>query len=90
MNELVGKEFKRNVYGLSSWTDVVQSTHISWKIIDRGMKLQVPELKIVGTNHEFSLSEIVFIRDLDKYQLFAEKKEEQRVEMIKKFLNGEA
>lgn len=88
IDSLIGMEFKRNVYGPSLWTDVVKNIWIRWKILDREGKIQIPEIMVEGSKHQFPLSEIIFIRELDRVQLFNRYIEEKRARYIKAFLDG--
>ena len=61
LDRLIGLQFKRNVYGLSIWTDTIRHIGYKWKLIDRD-KRQI-EIFIMGSNNDlhFSLDEIVII-----------------------------
>ena len=61
--DLIGKSFKRDEYGLSTWTDTIQDVWVIWNlhIID-GEHITIPEFMIKGTTiHHYKLSEIVLI-----------------------------
>lgn len=57
MKDLIGKKFRRNVYGLSVWEDTVQDVYVQWKWIDPDVS--IPKIRIKGTLHDFSIDEIV-------------------------------
>jgi hypothetical protein len=61
MNNLIGKTFKRNKYGLSSWEDTIQEVFITWHLLDRNTRK--PEIKVKGTVHTYDLEEIVIINE---------------------------
>ena len=58
--DLIGKKFKRNKYGLSTWTDEVTQVWVimSAKIAVEGNK---PIFMIRGSQHSYSADEVVFI-----------------------------
>lgn len=63
INNLIGKSFKRNKYGLSLWTDKIKYVGCKYKIIDKSTKSL--ELYVIGnksTNH-FLISEIVLVNE---------------------------
>lgn len=65
MNNLIGLHFKRNVYGLSTWTKTVDSVWFIWgmKFVDGGV-IRIPKIQIKskeGPIHDYSLDEIVFV-----------------------------
>jgi len=60
--DLIGKSFKRNKYGLSTWTDIIQDVWIIWNLhVIEGKRVIIPEFMIKGTLHNYTLSEIVLI-----------------------------
>ena len=65
MNDLIGKQFKRNVYGLSTWTDTVQAV---WFVreLQNEEKQFTPKFYIKGTIHNYPVSEVVFLTDEPK------------------------
>ncbi len=60
-NNLIGKKFRRNVYGLSSWTDVISEVGYSTHILNRTSKEIKPY--VVGTQSKirYDLNEIVLV-----------------------------
>lgn len=76
MENLIGMQFRRNVYGLSLWTDVVEKVWVKWVASHPYDGTQKVEIMISGKSHicAFSLSEVVFIRPLD----FGQKLEENK------------
>lgn len=62
MNELIGQKFKRNKYGISTWTDIVQDISISYNYtINNKQSYFIPEINIKGSKHIYKLSEVVFV-----------------------------
>ncbi len=65
MEELIGKQFKRNKYGISSWIDTIQSIRIIYQytMID-GYYYLIPKIYIIGENNNvpYTLDEIVLIK----------------------------
>lgn len=61
MKDLIGKKFKRNVYGLTEWTDTVTNVFIVRSFISKG--IWKPLIGIKGTRGiwSYDLDEIVFI-----------------------------
>lgn len=60
MDELIGKKFRRNKYGVSHWSDKVVSVYLAWNFTI-GSKYKTPSFIIYGTSGiPFELSEIVF------------------------------
>jgi hypothetical protein len=61
LNDLIGREFKRDVYGLSIWTDTIKEIVYKYKLIDRTKKKL--ELYVIGNNtpHWYSIDEIVLV-----------------------------
>lgn len=61
MEALIGKQFKRNVYGLSNWTDIVKQIFIVRSYTKEN--IWKPEIKIKGEKgiRSYDISEIVFI-----------------------------
>lgn len=61
MKDLIGKKFKRNVYGLTEWTDTVTNVFIVRSFISKG--IWKPLIGIKGTRGiwSYNLDEIVFI-----------------------------
>ena len=57
---LIGKKFKRNVYGLSKWTQTIQKVDfiISFNNIEGGYFCK-PEMMVKGNNHWYSIDEVV-------------------------------
>lgn len=79
MTELIGKSFKRNVYGPSLWTDIITEVKVMWNIpgsLTEYKGYQIPRLSIKGTEHWFSLDEIIIIRPLDFGQKLQRNKQE--------------
>jgi len=72
MISLIGLKFKRNVYGLSSWTDIINDVDISWEIhfdIDNCIKYQrLNKIYVKGTIHWFPIEEIVIIKNEEIFQ----------------------
>jgi len=60
MKDLIGKQFKRNVYALSSWTDTVKSVHFVRELKAAGNYF-TPKFYVKGSIHNYPISEIVFI-----------------------------
>lgn len=66
MKELIGLTFKRNVYGLSEWTDTVTSVHIRMNC-DLDCEYWKPKISILGTRTiSYDLEEIVFVSNKTK------------------------
>lgn len=61
MDELIGKSFKRNVYGLSEWTDTVVDVYIAININHDAFSSWTPIFLVQGTMHVFNINEIVFV-----------------------------
>ena|SRR5690349_10092811 len=79
MNELIGLPFKRNVHGLSLWTDIIAEVRIIWKVPGSLMRYaghQIPTIQVKGDKHWFELNEIVVVRPLDFGQKLRRNKEE--------------
>lgn len=79
MNELIGRKFKRNKYGLSKWTEEIRDVRLStvYEKID-GLWVSKPEIMvskntthpIIGySNSWYSLNEIVLISELSERTL---------------------
>ena len=57
---LIGKKFKRNVYGLSKWTQTIQEVNfILSYVVPHGGEYYQPKLMVKGNNHWYSIDEIV-------------------------------
>jgi len=59
---LIGKEFKRNKYGLSIWTDKIKKITFKYEIIDRTTKKIL--VYVIGESNEnnwYDLDEIVLV-----------------------------
>lgn len=92
MEELIGMQFKRNVYGPSIWTDTVKDINIRWKFNHPFDGTQHAEIIIVGENTSkigvsFPLSEVIFLRPLDFAQRWQQKKKEDLDKMHEEWLN---
>lgn len=71
-DSLVGKSFKRNVYGLSIWTDIITHVGYSYNIINR--TTSKVEMYVLGTKSKtrYSLNEIVIVnRQLNMFEEFS-------------------
>src|SRR5688500_593067 len=89
MEALIGKQFKRALYGPSLWTDTVQAVYVRWQIVGSWADFkgfQVPEIMVKGSLHVYPLSELVFIRPLDLGQRVQGAKQ-LRHEEIQQMLN---
>lgn len=60
-NDLIGKEFKRDVYGLSIWTDTIKEIRCKYKLIDRTKKKL--DFYVIGNNspYWYAIDEIVLV-----------------------------
>lgn len=90
MEELIGKRFKRNVYGPSLWTDTVKKIWIRWSVEGTLMNYkgdQKAEVMIEGSLHSFPLSEIVFERPLDFAQKLSLGKQLREDKMRQEWIN---
>lgn len=89
LDSLIGLEFKRNVYGLSLWTDKVTESWVRWRILDEDNKHQIPEIMIKGTTvHSFPVSDVIFIRELSKGQQLSKQIEENRLKIVEMLLKS--
>ena len=57
---LIGKKFRRNVYGLSKWTQTIQEVKfiLSFTTV-KDKYFYEPKLMVKGNNHWYSIDEIV-------------------------------
>ncbi len=59
---LIGRKFKRNLYGLSEWTDTVTEAWYHWRMLQIEGKLYCkPQLYIRGKLTVYSEEEIIFL-----------------------------
>ena len=74
MKELIGRQFKRNKYGLSDWTETIRSVQLStvYEKIE-GLWVSKPELEVsknekhptIGYNNSwYSINEIVLLSEI--------------------------
>lgn len=57
---LIGKKFRRNVYGLSKWTQTIQEVNFILSFITvKDKYFYKPKLMVKGNNHWYSIDEIV-------------------------------
>lgn len=62
MQDVIGKKFKRNVYGFSIWTDIVVSVFVVWEYHYREHQYCKAEIWIKGLRGQsYPISEIVFL-----------------------------
>lgn len=58
--ELIGKRFKRNVYGLTEWTDTVKDCWFVYIVnIEKGTTTQ--EIIVKGSNYDYPINELVIL-----------------------------
>ncbi len=61
IESLIGLEFKRNKYGLSSWTDKIRYVGYKWSHVDRKKRMIVMYIMGENSSVHFSLDEIVVV-----------------------------
>jgi hypothetical protein len=87
MEELIGKSFKRNVYGPSIWTDTITKVWVvySWtgKTNEEGRWLLVPHIMVQGTSiFHHKLEEILIVPEPQQLE------NKERAEKIKAKINA--
>ena len=63
-DNLIGKKFKRNKYGLSTWTDEITSLSVIRKYYynkDMENHYWTPQIIVHGTNTNYYIDEIVIV-----------------------------
>lgn len=63
INNLIGKKFKRNVYGLSIWTDTITKVSYKTKLINREQKEIIPFVIGTQSGTHYDFNEIVIVDD---------------------------
>lgn len=56
-DELIGRTFRRNVYGLSVWEDTIQDVWFSWRL--NNGRMRNVDVMVKGTVHSFPLKDIL-------------------------------
>lgn len=65
VDTLVGKRFKRNVYGLSIWTDTISSVSVSHEMVSLKGGTYKPRIWVKGSLHSIPIEEVVIVGDGD-------------------------
>lgn len=58
--DLVGRKFKRNVYGLSKWTQTIEEVNFIYSFVTENTEwFYQPKLMIKGNKYWYSIDEIL-------------------------------
>ena len=65
IEELIGKRFRRNKYGLSIWWDTISSVSVSHELVSLKDGTFKPKIWVKGSLHSLPIEEVVIVPDGD-------------------------